>query len=94
MWIIGVAGLGLLCSYFTSSLTNEFMSFPMVRGQETVSILVVYQTTLDTFIASIVCNKAFLKVQNRGISVFIKGLVGFSPKFFSTKLSEFSNHIF
>ena len=43
MWIIGVAGLGLVCSYFTSSLTNEFMSFPKVRGQEAVLILVVYQ---------------------------------------------------
>ena len=45
MWILGVAGLGLLCSYFTSSLTSEFMSFPKVRGQETLLMLVVYQTT-------------------------------------------------
>ena len=30
MWIIGVVGLGLLCSYFTASLTNEYMSFPKV----------------------------------------------------------------
>ena len=58
MWIIGVAGLGLLCSYFTSSLTNEFMEFSQGSWSGTVLIPVVYLTTLDNT-CSIVCNKAF-----------------------------------